>query len=181
VRVTWRADGKLASVEGERRLLTGHDDGETLGADPKAVLALIHALERAAPTGLVGFVWFRLPTTADVRAWSPETWRAVVTDHLPPPRLNATLMPTNSPDLWDVTLINDGPVDVSLPRHVRLDPGCAAADGANGFHLAAAGSTTAHTLALDGPNGGGRLRAQARRVIGWARCSQPQRQLDVAQ
>jgi len=181
VRVTWRADGKLASVEGERKLLTGHDDGETLGADPKAVLDLIHSLERAAPVGLRGFVWFRLPTTADVRAWSLDTWRAVITGHLPPARLDAALVPTDSPNLWDVTLINEGQVDVSLPRQVRLDPGCEAADGANGFHLASVHTDTAHLLALDGPKDGGRLRAHGKRVIGWARCSQPQRQLDVAQ
>jgi len=174
VRVTWRADGKLASVEGERSLLTGHTDGETLGADPKAVLGLIHALQRAAPRELAGFVWFRLPTTADARAWSLDTWRAVVGDRLPPAQLSAALVATATPNLWDITLSNDGPADVSLPRRVRLDPGCEMADGANGFHLAAAGSLT-----LDGPPGG-RLRAHGKRVIGWARCTEPLRPLDVA-
>jgi len=56
---------------------------------------------------------------------------------------------------------------------VRLDASCVAADGANGFRL------------IDGPllaleSGGGRLRAHERRIIGWARCTEPQRQLDVA-
>ncbi|HEY4166700.1 MAG TPA: DUF3142 domain-containing protein [Reyranella sp.] len=173
VRVTWRRDGRLASVEGERPLLTGSAPGETLRTSPQAVLAFLHALQRDAPDSLAGIVWFRLPTDSDRRAWSPETWRAVVTDRLPPPTLSATLVAADSPSLWTVTLSNDGSVDATAPRHVRLDPTCTLADGANGFRLIAGAP-----LSLEGA--GGRLRAHESRVIGWARCTEPQRQLDVA-
>jgi hypothetical protein len=47
------------------------------------------------------------------------------------------------------------------------------ADGANGFRLVAGAP-----LALE--SAGGRLRAHESRIIGWARCTQPQRKLDVA-
>jgi hypothetical protein len=173
VRVTWRHDGRLASVEGERPLLTGNAPGETLRTSPQAVLAFLHTLQRDAPDSLAGIVWFRLPTDSDRRAWSPETWRAVVTDRLPPPTLSATLVAADSPGLWTVTLSNDGSVDTTTPRHVRLDPTCTLADGANGFRLIAGAP-----LSLQGA--GGRLRAHESRVIGWARCTEPQRQLDVA-
>jgi hypothetical protein len=173
VRVTWRRDGRLASVEGEMPLLTGSAPGETLRTSPQAVLAFLHALQRDAPDSLAGIVWFRLPTESDRRAWSPDTWRAVVTDHLPTATLSATLVATDSPSLWTVTLSNDGAVDAATPRRVRLDPGCTLADGANGFRL-----VDGTPLALQST--GGRLRAHESRIIGWARCSEPQRHLDVA-
>jgi hypothetical protein len=173
VRVTWRHDGRLASVEGERPLLTGSAPGETLRASPQAVLSFLRALQRDAPDTLAGIVWFRLPTEIDRRAWSPDTWRAVVTDHLPAVTLSAALVATDNPGLWTVTLSNDGVVDAAAPRRVRLDPSCTLADGANGFR-----PVDGAPLSLQGA--GGRLRAHESRVIGWARCTGPQRHLDVA-
>ena len=121
-----------------------------------------------APEGLVGIAWFRLPTDADSRAWSLQTWRAVIAGELPAVRLSAGLVPAERSDLWTVTLSNDGPVDATLPRQVRLDPACETADGANGFRLAAASGP----LVLEA-TGNGRLRANRKRIIGWARCTGP--------
>lgn len=175
VRVTWNRDGGLASVEGEVPLLTGAPArGETLRAAPEAILAFLHAMQRAAPDNLVGIAWFRLPTEVDKRAWSPETWRAVLVDRLPPTQLSASLVPAEAADLWTVTLSNDGAVDAAVPRRVRLDPACVMADGANGFRL-----VDGAPLALEG-SGKGRLRPHDTRVIGWARCTEPRRHLDVA-
>jgi hypothetical protein len=176
VRVTWRPDGRLASVEGEMPLRAGATDGETLHASPAAVLRFLNAMRLGAPQGLSGIAWFRLPTDADSRAWSLQTWRAVIAGELPATRLNAGLVPAGRADLWTVTLANDGPVDAPLPRQVRLDPACEAADGANGFRLAAAGGP----LVLEA-TGNGRLRANRKRIIGWARCTEPERVLDVVQ
>jgi hypothetical protein len=176
VRVTWRADGRLGSVEGERPLLLGNAGAELLAASPEAVLYFLHNLQNGAPEGLVGFAWFRLPTDADRRAWGRETWRAVVTDRLPASVLSAELVATATPGLWTVTLSNDGTVDAPLPRQVRLDPACEAADGANGFRLR---SLDGASLALETASGG-RLRPHRERIIGWARCPQPGRQLHVA-
>jgi hypothetical protein len=176
VRVTWRADGRLGSVEGERPLLQGSAPAELLTASPEAVLYFLHNIQSSAPEGLAGIVWFRLPTDADSRAWGRETWRAVVTDRLPASQLTATLVPASTPDLWTVTLSNEGAVDAPLPSQVRLDPSCAMADGANGFRLT---SLDGGLLALEA-NGAGRLRPHRERIIGWARCQQPGRQLHVA-
>ena len=175
VRVTWRSNGRLASVEGEVPLLAGQD-GEVLDARPEAVLGLLHALQRSAPAGLIGVVWFRLPTEADTRAWSLETWRAVVTDRLSPAKVSAALVPAEQSDLWNVVLSNEGSLDARLPSQVRLDAACQAADGANGFRLVA--DRPADQRVLES-NGNGRLRAQTKRTIGWARCVQPERQLHV--
>ena len=175
VRVTWRSNGRLASVEGEVPLLAGQG-GDVLDARPEAVLGLLHALQSSAPAGLIGVVWFRLPTEADTRAWSLETWRAVVTDRLSPAKVSAALVPAEQSDLWNVVLSNEGSVDAPLPSQVRLDAACQAADGANGFRLVA--DRPADPRVLES-NGNGRLRAQTKRTIGWARCVQPERQLHV--
>ncbi len=175
VRVRWRRDGRMASVESEVPLLAG-PGGDVLQAEPEAVLSLLHALQRSAPSGLVGVVWFRLPTEADSRAWSLETWRAVVTDRLVPAQVSASLVPAEQPDLWNVVLSNDGPVDARLPSQVRLDPACQTADGANGFRVVADAQPDHRVLES---KGNGRLRAKTKRTIGWARCGQPERQLHV--
>ena len=175
VRVTWRPDGRLASVEGEMPLRAGRG-GELLAAAPEAVLKFLNAMRLGAPEGLVGIAWFRLPTDADSRAWSLQTWRAVIAGELPAVRLSAGLVPAERSDLWTVTLSNDGPIDAPLPRQVRLDPACEMADGANGFRLAAAG----RPLVLEA-TGNDRLRAERKRIIGWARCTDPGRTLDVVQ
>jgi hypothetical protein len=173
VHVTWRRDGRLASVEGERPLFTGTAPGETLRTSPQAVLSFLHTLQYNVPDSLAGIVWFRLPTETDRHAWSPDTWRAVVTDHFQPVPLTATLVPANRPGLWTVMLVNDDTVDTATPRRVNLDPSCTLADGANGFHR-----IDGTPLSLGGT--GGRLRPHENRIIGWARCTEPKRQLDVA-
>lgn len=180
LRVTWRPDGRLASVEGEVPLLSGTIDGRLLGATPDSVLAFLKSLGRAAPEGLTGVTWFRLPTDADSRSWSLQTWREVVAGRLPDIRLNAELVPTDQSDVWTVTLSNIGLADAALPRQVRLDPNCAMADGSNGFRRVAATERIGEPLVLEA-TGDGRLRAHRKRIIGWARCTQPGRELDVIQ
>jgi hypothetical protein len=175
VRVAWRADGRLASVEGEMPMLTGPAGGEVLGAAPEVVLKFVQTLHRAGPEGLAGIVWFRLPTDADSRAWSLPTWRAVVSGVLPAARVSARLTPAEQPGLWTVTLSNDGDVDSALPRLVRLDPDCAMADGANGYRAADRPPLTLEATAR------ARLRAHRTRAIGWARCTDPGKELDVVQ
>ena len=175
--MSWRADGRLASVEGEVPLLNAARDSALLGAAPETVLRLLHRLSLGAPQGLVGIAWFRLPTDADSRAWSLETWRSVIGGALPPRAVHAALAPTDQPDLWTVALTNDGVVDSPFPREVRLDKACALADGANGYRLR---MVAGQPLILEAAEEG-RLRAHRKRVIGWARCTQPGRVLDVVE
>ena len=177
VRVSWRPDGRLASVEGEMPLGRSGAENATLAADPEAVSNFLQAIERRAPQNFVGLAWFRLPTDADRRAWSLATWRAVVSGRLQREPIAARLEPTDSAGLWTVTLSNDGAVDERIPHEVRLDASCVLADGANGFHLRTDGDAT---LVLRS-SGEGRLNAYDRRVIGWARCAEPRRPLHVVQ
>lgn len=175
VRVTWRPDGRLSSVEGEMPLLTGAANGEVLSASPQAVLGFVRTLQRVGPTGLAGIVWFRLPTDVDARAWSLSTWRAVIAGELPPARVKARLTEAEQAGLWTVSVSNDGDVDSAMPRLVRLDAACELADGANGYRLA-----DTRPLMLEA-TGAERLRAHRQRIVGWARCTAPRKDLDVVQ
>lgn len=179
VRVSWRPSGRLASVEGEVPLLAG-GGGELLESRPSALRQFLESLDRSAPTGLIGIVWFRLPVSTDRHAWSLETWRAVIAGRPTSARVQALLVPSEQPDLWNVVLANDGTVDVGLPRRVALDPGCRMADGANGFRLVSEKIADLDTLVLEGA-GRGRLKPLSRRTIGWARCAGPERQLHVVE
>ncbi len=160
-------------------LLSGPFDGQVVGAEPEAVLRFLQAMNRSAPANLAGIVWFRLPTDADTRAWSLSTWRSVMTGNLPPAQLRARLVATEQAGAWAVTVSNDGPVDVLLPRQVELAADCEMADGANGFRLAAAGPSAGQPLIIEATRTGERLRAHRTRVIGWARCRQPGQELHV--
>lgn len=179
VRVTWRPGGGLASVESEVPLLSG-SGGELLDSRPPVLRQFLEALDRSAPTDLVGIVWFRLPVSTDRRAWSLETWRAVIAGRPTAGHAQALLVPSGHPDLWNVVLANDGAVDVGLPRRIPLDPSCKMADGANGFRLVSEKIDGRDGLVLEGA-GRGRLKSWTRRTIGWARCAGPERQLHVVE
>lgn len=180
VRVSWRPEGGAVRVESEMPLLGGLTEGVTLGASPRDVLHFIERLRRDMPENLVGVAWFRLPTDADNRAWSLPTWQAVVGGNLPSVLVRATLEPTAQAALWAVVLSNDGTVDAALPRQVRLASDCESADGANGFRLRRQPAHADDAMVLEAVSGG-RLRPQARRMVGWARCPASGRKLDVVQ
>jgi len=78
-RVIWGQDGHILSVESESPSLMGDANAHELMADPVEVVHFTQAVERSPPAGLAGWVWFRLPTSEDRRAWSPQTWETVLT------------------------------------------------------------------------------------------------------
>jgi len=162
VRVTWGTDGRMLAVESERPLLAGGEESRELMASPADVAALLRDLQRDPPDRLVGIVWFRLPTEADSRAWSPATWRAVVRGDRPPPDARPVVRPSDTPGTADLLLANDGDLDAPLPRSVALPPGCAIADGVNGYAFDGGGHLRLRQAGL--------LRAHHRLAVGWMRC-----------
>jgi hypothetical protein len=164
-RVGFRADGRIASVESEAPLLAGGEAPQEIAAAPQEVAAFLRVLERDAPARLAGVVWFRLPTGADRRAWSLETWRAVVQGADLRPSVAVRLRPSGIPGTRDVVLVNEGALDGSLPARVGLPPGCAA-DGVAGYALDRTGPDP--VLRRQQP---GILRGGAERAIGWMRCA----------
>jgi hypothetical protein len=169
VRVTWRGDGSMLAVESEEPLLAGGYSSSEMIVSPEAVSAFLRELERDAPTSLTGVVWFRLPVAGDIRAWSPETWRAVVLGKPLQPRVEAIVEKSTIPGMNNIVLINRGDVDGRLPPRIDLPPSCTKADGINGYTLAHSQSGRSIERQQDGL-----LPGHQRRLIGWMRCTPAQ-------
>jgi hypothetical protein len=169
VRVTRRQDGSLLAVESEEPLLAGGYSATELVVSPEDVSTLLRDLERDPPASLSGIVWFRLPVAGDVRAWSPETWRAVVLGKPLEPRVEALVEKSVIPGMNNIVLINNGDVDGRLPRTIDLPASCTIADGINGYTLAHSPSGLSIERQQDGL-----LPGHQRRLIGWMRCTPAQ-------
>jgi len=169
VRVTRREDGSMLAVESEEPLLAGGYSSSELVVSPEAVSALLRELERNPLASLTGIVWFRLPVAGDIRAWSPETWRAVVLGKPLRPRVEAIVEKSAIPGMNNIVLINNGDVDGGLPRTIDLPASCTIADGINGYTLAHSHSGLSIERQQDGL-----LPGHERRLIGWMRCTPAQ-------
>jgi hypothetical protein len=167
-RVSWDTQGRVAAIESERPTLVNGDDASELFAEPSAMQAFVTSLDAGPPRGLVGIVWFRLPTDDDVRAWSAATWRAVLARTPLKISLLAQVGGRRDAALHDLLLFNAGNADVPLPSLVRLDTACNLADGINGFAL----QRTPRGLFLSRTQVG-LLRAGQQLRIGWLRCQGP--------
>ena len=165
-RVSWNEDGSLLAVESERAALAAGATSAELYAAPETLMAFVAHLGTDRPRGLVGIVWFRLPTVDDTRAWSLATWRGVVRGQLDTRPLVITLQPGETPDApFDVMLANAAATDAVPPRRVVLPSSCDVADGIDGYRLHRVDN--ALELIADGARP---LKARTRRPIGWARC-----------
>ena len=165
-RVSWNEDGSLLAVESERAALAAGATSAELYAAPETLMAFVAHLGTDRPRGLVGIVWFRLPTVDDTRAWSLATWRGVVRGQLDTRPLVITLQPGETPGApFDVMLANAAATDAVPPRRVALPSSCDVADGIDGYRLHRVDN--ALELIADGARP---LKARTRRPIGWARC-----------
>jgi Protein of unknown function (DUF3142) len=173
-RVTWREDGSILTVESEMPLLAGGDSALELMASPQEVAALVRELQDDSPANLVGIAWFRLPTNGDRRAWSIETWRAVVLGRPLQARVEATIRPSDTPGMNILVLSNPGDIDADLPRRVELPDSCTIGDGANGYTpIAGAARLTLRRQQS------GLLHSHHQQVIGWMRCAPAQSEIHV--
>ncbi len=159
-RVAMRAGGRDLSVSSERPALDGVA-GSEIAASPQDVAALLADLRRDPPDWLRGFVWFRLPTREDRRAWSAATLRAVLSEGDIRPRLQIALRRGTDGDATDIFVRNTGDIDAPLPAAVSLPAGCDA-DGTGEFELDGARLLR---------RGGGLLRGHSEMQAGWIRCA----------
>jgi hypothetical protein len=164
-RVMWDDEGAILAVESERPRLASGASATELMAAPADMKALRDALADAGLPHLAGVAWFRLPTEADRRAWSPATWRAVVDGTSLASHVAAVAEDDALPGLRTLRLVNDGDIDAPLPRAVTLPSSCRIADGIGPYRLDrdAAGLTLRRAQA-------GRLPGHRALAIGWMRC-----------
>ncbi len=170
VRVVQSGDGRVLATEAERPALAG-GSGVELAAVPELVEQAVDVLEQDPPPRLAGLVWFRVPSPADARSWSLDTWEAVLRRRVVPPRL--VLRPVPGPDgLSVLRLANDGAIDAPLPRVIALAEDCTASDGAGPYGL----ERDPPSLVLR-PSGGVPLHPGQGLTVGWTRCAEPERVL----
>lgn len=165
-RVNWDEQGRVASIESERPTLVGLEGSSELFADPRTMQHVVASLEQDTPRGLVGIVWFRLPTGGDARAWSEASWRAVLGRTPLQASLAAVASGTDDPHRYDVRLVNEGDADLPLPPLIRIDGACMAADGIHGYGL----QRGERGLYLQRARVGV-LRAGRQQAVGWLRCA----------
>lgn len=163
-RLAERTDGSPLAIEGEVRLLEGGVGFKELRVAPDEVAELIRRMNRRRPQHLAGFVWFRLPTADDTRAWSLATLKAVIRGEKLETHMSVSIRDGNAPGLSILSLSNDGTTDALLPARLELPTTCTAADGANGYRV-----REGESLALIRSDGA-TLHEKEQMVAGWARC-----------
>lgn len=139
-RLVFDGQGRIAAVESEVPFAAGQagevaGEGRELFAAPATVSAFLRWLERTSPRHLAGVVWFRLPLAGDQRAWTPATWRAVITHRETPVRLTGELQPGDRPGQQVVVLRNQGAMDGTLPAALIVKAPCRGIAGRNGYVL----------------------------------------------
>jgi hypothetical protein len=170
-RVSWDAQGRLASVQSESGVLDSGDDSRELLAMPQQIADFLAQLRRDPPAHLAGIAWFRLPTARDGRAWSIATWLAVMRQQPLKNELVAAAQASATPGMVDLLLRNPGELDASLPMRIVLPPDCTLADGVNGYGLRTVRGGSNHGTLVIERRQPGLLQAHHQRVIGWARCA----------
>lgn len=166
--------GNLVGIESEARTGVTGTQRKELVVPPAQVANLLQQLRQNPPSGLSGFVWFRLPTQEDQRAWQLSTLQAVIRHQPLRARIQAGLRPGESAGLYDITLVNAGNVDAPLPSMLEAPSACSLGDGVGPY------------LMQEGVNGlllqrrqAGLLRPGQRLNIGWLRCANPPANLTI--
>ena len=106
-RIAWDKDKHIVTVESEMPIGLETAETQELIVRPQDVAVLLDAWRERTPPRLVGISWFRLPTREDRRAWSLETWQAVIEGRKIVAKINAYTSPGPFPGLLDVFVSND--------------------------------------------------------------------------
>jgi hypothetical protein len=124
-------------------------------------------LQQHPPRNLVGIAWFRLPIESDQRAWSWQTWRAVMLGRTLGDPLLGVHFQTDEVGARSVYLVNEGDIDAKYPRLISIPgQGCGFADALPPYELERQGNEVEFLLREENL-----LRPRQKRMIGWVRCS----------
>ncbi len=167
-RVTWTSVGRVTAIESEVNRYGDDGDGRELVVAPSEVSSLVAELRKARVRNLTGIAWFRLPTADDRRAWSQRTWNAVMRGEALHESKTVVHFTRTRNGADDVSLRNEGEVDVKLPQQVSLSgQTCEAADALPPYDLVRNDSGLSFVS-----RGDDLLRSGRERTIGWIRCSE---------
>jgi hypothetical protein len=166
-RVTWTPAGRIIAIQSEAPTLGDPTDSRELFAAPRDIIKFIDTLRRDPPSHFVGFTWFRLPVDEDERAWSLDTWHAVIDGRPLAADISAVVeRHATIPGLYHVFLRNRGDVEDAAPAVVMVTGTCEAADAIAPYAMEKRGDGIEFRRVAP------RLLALHRQtLIGWVRCA----------
>lgn len=166
-RVSWSEAGQVTAIESEAARYGSDAASEELFVDPREVSLMVAEIRQAGFTNMKGVAWFRLPTSEDQRAWSADTWHAVMEGRALPETPAAVRFKEDQAGARDVYLANASGIDGRLPAEVLVAAeGCEFADAVLPYRWERA-SAGVRFLAMSSDV----LRAGQERPVGWVRCA----------
>jgi hypothetical protein len=156
------------SAEGPARAWPANAILKEVRTDPQAMAQLVEHWAANPPPALRGWIWYRFPVADDTLNWRWPTLSAIVHSHSLREQFHAEVRRVE-PGLMDVSLVNDGELDISSRLAVEVhwqDARLVAGDGLQGVELVEANPSTARLLTPSI-----RLPAGEPRKIGWLRFS----------
>lgn len=166
-RLAWSEVGTVQGIESEQSSRIAAVPADELIVLPRTLADFVGAISAKPPTGLVGFVWFRLPTERDHRAWSPATWRAVISGQPLEAQLGLTLNPSEHTEgVFEVVLHNGGEIDAEYPSRIVAETSCRIGDGFDPYGIDVLDKDLVFQR-----NRQALLRGGEQRTIGWLRCA----------
>jgi hypothetical protein len=151
---SWPADARLREVR----------------ADPLKMAELVVEWSRESPSLLQGIIWYRFSVADDVFNWRWPTFEAIVQMRIPRKSVRVDSHRVE-PGLTEISLVNDGEVDISSRVAVQTrwtGARLMAGDGIHGFEIKDRGASSVRFETGARPN---RLSAGEKQVIGWLRLS----------
>ncbi|EEF61971.1 DUF3142 domain-containing protein [Pedosphaera parvula] len=172
--VAFNTEGKFLglSAEGPAKNWPAEARVKEIWSDPRALAKLVEELGKSHPDALKGIFWYRMPISLDVLNWSWPTLKAVMAGRQPreSSRVEAK---RPEPGLVEISLVNDGEVDLSSRpvieirwHHARL----VACDGLRDFEAIELNSNAMQFRARSTAVAG-HLVPGGRWSIGWLRLS----------
>lgn len=162
-RIDYDPQGNISAISSETPTPGGGADAREWVVAPQQVAELLALLQQQPVSGLLGVVWFRLPTSQDQRAWSLDTWRAVMNGAPLHPALQLYFQAGAESGLYQVVLRNPGSIDAMLPLSLAL--ACPLGDAMAGYSASPANGGYRFTRTQQAL-----LHPGQQRVIGWLRC-----------
>lgn len=166
-RIAWDKDKRVAGVESEAPIGLEATEVQELTVRPQDVAVLLDAWRKRSPPKLAGVAWFRLPTRDDRRAWSLETWQAVIDGREIAAKITLYTSPGSFPGLRDVFVSNESDIDAPFPAKLQIlaGQGCEASDALGDYHSVQADDEILFRLSKPAI-----LKARHQSAVGWIRC-----------
>ena len=159
------------SAEGPSKTWPGSVQLREVRANPLELAQLVQLWATNRPAAMRGVIWYRLPVLGDTFNWRWPTLSAIVAERSPRESMRVESRRVE-PGLVQISLINDGELDISSRLTIRVrwpDARLVAGDGLRDFDLVDGGPSAAKFQPRTQPC---RLPAGETQGIGWLRLSE---------